>query len=476
MMVWLIFAGLSAATLGLLLQPLLRGMRATGPTRADYDMVIYRNQLAEIAQDVERGLLPQDQADTARAEIHRRMLAAEDAELAAASGDGPKDSRRSRLIAVFGVALAVPLGSVLLYLTLGSPNLLGKPKVQQAAREANAAAASEAERLAPLVQKNPSIRGFTQLADTYFAAHEYDLAAGAYQRAIDLGANDAGTLSQYGEATVLANDGAVVLPALKAFITALDMDAHDARSRFYFGLAEAQIGDFKKAVAIWKDLEQDSAPGSSWLGMLREHISTFANQGGFDPATIRPQPPAIDALKASLAAMSQAQGAPTAAATASPPVSGNTNDDSTMIEAMVARLAARLEANPNDPDGWQRLARSYSVQGKHQMAREAIDHAIALRPLDVGLRLALAEIQKAAAGNPPEPPADYVATMREILKLDPAHAIALTYVGAAEEQAGNLATARTMWERARVGLPADDPLNVELQTRLERLEKESMGP
>jgi cytochrome c-type biogenesis protein CcmH/NrfG len=66
--------------------------------------------------------------------------------------------------------------------------------------------------------------------------------------------------------------------------------------------------------------------------------------------------------------------------------------------------------------------------------------------------------------------------MREILKLDPAHAIALTYVGAAEEQAGNLATARTMWERARVGLPADDPLNVELQTRLERLEKESMGP
>jgi cytochrome c-type biogenesis protein CcmH len=475
MMVWLIFAGLSAATLAVLLRPLLRAMPTAATARADYDMVVYRNQLAEIAQDVERGLLPQDQADTARAEIHRRMLAAEDAELAAASGDGPKDSRTNRMIAVFGIALAVPLGSILLYLALGSPDLLGKSKIQQAAREADAAAASGAERLAPLVQKNPSIAGFKQLADAYFAAHKYDRAADAYQRAIDLGARDAGTWSQVGEATVLANGGAIVLAALKAFTRALNVDAHDARSRFYVGLAEAQISDFKKAVAIWKDLEKDSAPGSPWLGMLREHISAFASQGGFDPTTITPQPPAIDALNASLAAMSQAQGVPIADATASSPVSGNGDDDSTLIDAMVARLAARLEAHPNDPDGWQRLARSYSVLGEHQKAREAIDHAITLNPSNVGLRLALAEIQKAAAGNSPEPPAGYLATMREILKLDPANATALYHVGAAEEQEGHLATARAMWERARAGLPANDPLNADLRTRLERLEKNSKG-
>jgi cytochrome c-type biogenesis protein CcmH/NrfG len=115
------------------------------------------------------------------------------------------------------------------------------------------------------------------------------------------------------------------------------------------------------------------------------------------------------------------------------------------------------------------------VLGEHQKAREAIDRAIALKPSDIGVRLALAEVQKAAAGNSPEPPADYVETMRGILKLDPSHATALTYVGAAEEQAGNLATARAMWERARAGLPANDPLNAELLTKLERLEKKSQG-
>jgi cytochrome c-type biogenesis protein CcmH len=474
MIAWLIFAGLSAATLALLLQPLLRRLRTGTPTRGDYDMVVYRNQLAEIAQDVVRGLLPPDQADTARAEIHRRMLAAEDAELAAASGDGSKDSRTSRLIAVIGVALVVPLGALLVYLALGSPELLGKHRLQQSAHEA--AAATDAARLAPLAQKNPTILGFKQLADTYFAARQYDLAANAYQHAIDLGASDADAWSQYGEATVLANGGAVVLPALQAFTRALDVDAHDARSRFYVGLAEAQIGDFKKAVAIWKDLEMDSAPNSPWLGMLREHISAFAAEGGFDAKTIAPQPPAIDALNASLAAMSQAQVTPTAGAAASPAVSVKGNGDSTMIDAMVARLAARLEANPNDPDGWQRLAHSYNVLGEHQKAREAIDHAIALKPSDVGLRLALAEIQKAAAGNSPDPKADYVATMREILKLDPANATALFHVGAAEEQAGHLTAARTMWERALVGLPANDSLHAELQTRLERLQKKSNSP
>ena len=471
MIMWLIFAGLSAATLALLLQPLLRGMRTAAPTRADYDMVVYRNQLAEIAQDVERGLLPQDQAETARAEIHRRMLAAEDAELAAASGDGPKDSRMSRLIAVFGIALAVPVGSALLYLALGSPDLVGKSKTQQAAREASAAAASEAERLAPLVAKSPSIPGFKQLASAYFAARQYDRAAGAYQNAVDLGANDAETWSGFGEATVMASGGAVVLPALQAFTRALDVDAHDARSRFYVGLAEAQISDFKKAVAIWKDLEKDSAPNSPWLGMLREHISAFAGQGGFDPATVPPQPPAIDALNASLAAMSQAQVAPIADAATSSPVAGNGSADATMINTMVARLAAKLAANPNDPDGWQRLARSYSVLGEPQKAREAIDHAIALKPSDVGVRLALAEIQKASAGGSPEQSSEYMETMRGILKLDPANAIALYYVGAAEEQAGHLATARTMWERALAGLPANDPLNAELQARLASLPK-----
>lgn len=466
MMLWLIFAGLSVAALAIMLSPLLRAARDSLPARADYDMTIYRHQLAEIAQDVERGLLPPDQAEAARAEIHRRMLAAEDAELAAASGDGPKDTRKTHLIAAVAIMLTLSLGSALLYAKLGSPDLAG---AAHRGTGPDAAAAADAAKLASEVERSPSVTGYKQLGDKYFSARQYELSAGAYERAVNLGANDATTWSDYGEAIVMASDGAVVLPALRAFTRSLDVDPHDPRSRFYVGLAEGQIGDFRKAIAIWRDLEKDAQPDSPWLGMLREHVTAFAQQGGFDPATIAPQPPAIDSLNASLAAMSQAQGAPSADLSGATAPPSSDSGDTSMIKSMVARLAARLEANPDDPEGWQRLARSYTVLGDFPKAREAIDHAVRLRPSDPAVRLALADVQKAAAGTSQELPPDYVATMREVLKLDPENSKALYAVGAAEAAAGHSNSARELWEKALVRLPAGDPMVGDLQARLTAL-------
>ena len=42
-----------------------------------------------------------------------------------------------------------------------------------------------------------------------------------------------------------------------------------------------------------------------------------------------------------------------------------------MIRGMVDRLAARLEQNPNDKDGWTRLAHAYDVLGEAEKAEAA---------------------------------------------------------------------------------------------------------
>ncbi|MGB9646917.1 MAG: c-type cytochrome biogenesis protein CcmI, partial [Stellaceae bacterium] len=42
-----------------------------------------------------------------------------------------------------------------------------------------------------------------------------------------------------------------------------------------------------------------------------------------------------------------------------------------MIRSMVDRLAARLEQNPNDKDGWNRLAHAYDVLGETEKAKAA---------------------------------------------------------------------------------------------------------
>ena len=51
-------------------------------------------------------------------------------------------------------------------------------------------------------------------------------------------------------------------------------------------------------------------------------------------------------------------------------------DRTTMIETMVAGLDERLRQNPQDPEGWSRLVRSYMVLGKPDQAKDALERGL----------------------------------------------------------------------------------------------------
>ena len=53
-----------------------------------------------------------------------------------------------------------------------------------------------------------------------------------------------------------------------------------------------------------------------------------------------------------------------------------------MIDAMVAKLSARLQSEPNDVNGWRRLARAYTVLGKPPEAAKAWAQVLRLEPTD----------------------------------------------------------------------------------------------
>ena len=55
----------------------------------------------------------------------------------------------------------------------------------------------------------------------------------------------------------------------------------------------------------------------------------------------------------------------------------STADRMTMIEGMVSGLAEKLQSEPKNLAGWNRLIRSYSVLGKRDLAREAYQSAVA---------------------------------------------------------------------------------------------------
>ena len=297
-MLWLVFALLTIATVAALAWPLLRPA-AEAPARAACDLAVYRNQLAEVEADLERGLLAPAQAEAARLEIQRRMLAAPQ------EAPPPPDDRKGRRMAAIVIAVMMPVCAGLLYFAYGSPQLPDKPYAERLQNEPAVALAAATDKLAAGLVIHPNAPGYLKLADMLLQQGNYDGGVEAYRRAIEHGADNAVTWSGLGEALVLASGGAVGPQALAAFARALSLDAAEPRARFYAGLAEIQIGHLKKAAAIWRDLEKTSTNVSLRL-FLHSEIEKLGKQGGFDPETIPPNPPSAQALAAAVDAMTGA--------------------------------------------------------------------------------------------------------------------------------------------------------------------------
>ena len=112
--------GLTSLAMAILLVPLLLRRRADA-SRDSYNLAVYRDQLGEIERDLARGLLSPEQAEAARAEIGRRILA-----LAPASASSAPSPQASFVIAGLAVVL-LPFAAWLLYARLGAPALPDQP-------------------------------------------------------------------------------------------------------------------------------------------------------------------------------------------------------------------------------------------------------------------------------------------------------------------------------------------------------------
>ena len=125
-----------------------------------------------------------------------------------------------------------------------------------------------------------------------------------------------------------------------------------------------------------------------------------------------------------------------------------------MIRGMVAKLAAALQAKPDDVEGWQRLGRAYAVLGEHDKAAEAYDHAARLRPSDPAILLA--EAEALMPDHKPETPVPdrAVTLLRRVEALDQKQPAALWYLGLAAAQKRNFAEAGQYWQRLLPLLPA----------------------
>lgn len=142
-------------------------------------------------------------------------------------------------------------------------------------------------------------------------------------------------------------------------------------------------------------------------------------------------------------------------------------DRNAMVRGMVDRLAERLRENPNDADGWLRLARAREVLGEAEPAREALRQAVAVAPQRVDARLALAFNLAGPTVTSRDPlPAEAAAEFGRVLEQAPDHPQALWFVGRSAYESGNNAAASVACNRLLAQLPPESPEAKELTQRL----------
>lgn len=365
MLIWVVLAGLTAIVLLVLLRPL--AVAGTNDRAAEaFDAAVYRDQLKEIDSDRARGLIGEEQAEAARVEIARRLLAA-DSKLRASEAAKPGSSRaRAAMIAV---GAALPLLALGLYLTFGSPRLPDQPL---AARLEDPASDRNLEALvarveARLRQHPEEGEGWEVIAPVYLSWQRYADAAEAYGQAIRLLGPSVKRLSGHGQALVLANNGVVTEEARQALQQAHELDRNLIEPRILLAIAKEQDGQFAAAIADWQALLSTADAEAPWRAMVEQRIALaeahLAGKAVPDTAT-----PALPQLGA------PGQGAPNtsdmAAAQAMSPA-----ERQAMVERMVQGLAARLDQDGGDLPDWLKLVRAYSVLDRKDDALKALQRA-----------------------------------------------------------------------------------------------------
>ena len=389
---WIIIIAMAALIVLLLGRAMWRGADVALPTKAQYDVQVYRDQLAEVDRDVARGVIPAEDAERVRTEIARRILAAD------AATEGTPHNASGRPVLMLGlVAVVLGVGSIALYTHLGQPGygdlaladriafaeeIRANRPTQKTAQDSlpptpPAQGLSDEylalmEQLRTAVTDRPEdLQGHRLLAQNEANIGNYVAAAQAQKEVLRIMGSQSTTkeIGDYGELLVLAAGGYVSPEAETALRAVLSQDMENGRARYYIGLMMVQTGRPDIAFRVWDNLLRRGPLNAPWIAPIREQIMPLSQLAGVDytmPAigdgsTTGPSAADIDAASEMTA-----------------------EDRIEMIGAMVTGLSDRLASQGGAPTDWARLITSLGVLGERDQALAVFNNAVQVFADDPG--------------------------------------------------------------------------------------------
>ncbi|MEP3049652.1 MAG: c-type cytochrome biogenesis protein CcmI [Roseibium sp.] len=341
MILWILIAVLTAAAALSVLLPMARARQSTSNLDDTADEAVYREQLSAIDNELERGLIDVKDAEAARTETARRLLAAhEKKQQKAEVGSG-----RTRVRVAQGLAIVIlPLIALVVYLALGSPDFQDQPL---AARLNEPTDNQSVEVLVARVERhlaaNPEDgQGWAIIAPVYMRQGQLQDAIRAFDNANRLLGPNPEWLTDMGEAMTMINGGVVTAEARQVFQQAVKLDPNAIKPRFLLAVSLGQEDKTDEAIKAWENLLEGADETETWVQVARRNL-----------AELKGTPSGLPGPNAEEMAAAQEMSA---------------TDRQDMIRSMVEGLATRLEADGGSSDEWSRLLRAYMVLGEKDKA------------------------------------------------------------------------------------------------------------
>lgn len=373
MIFWLVCIVMTLVVAAIIAGPLVRGGRVP---EENPDIVVYRAQLDEIDRDLARDLLALDEAERARTEVARRLLAANRAKTT------PNSVGKGSFLAPALIGAAVLGISVYVYWAIGAPGYPDMPlqarlaaseemranRPSQAALEAAAPAPPPVEvpdeyreaiaQLRVIAPTRPDdLEAWSRLTFHEFELRNYAGAAAAQAQVIAIKGDtaDLSDLQRLLDLMVVSAGGLVSPEAEDVINTILDEDRTHIAALYYLGTLYNQTDRPDLALRLWRDLVETGDPNNFHIASARAQINDAAFRAGVEYALPETRGPTFEQMDA--------------ASELSP------EEQQEMIGAMVSGLSNRLANEGGPAQDWARLIRAYGVLGETEAARTVWEEA-----------------------------------------------------------------------------------------------------
>jgi cytochrome c-type biogenesis protein CcmH len=262
---WVIVSAMTLAIMALVLRPLLM-RQPTVTNEQEKKLPVYRQQFSELEQDLANGLLTDEQYQTARHELERRVL--EETGSLETSSMTAGGLINLRFVAL-SVAMMIPAASGVLYWTLGNPAAMTHPAASPMAAQGGAVDERQMmeglntlmERLKKKLEQNPNdASGWAMLARSYMAMERYADAVPTFEKAFNLNPNDADMLADYADALGIHQGRKLEGRPETLIQKALKVDPNHVKALMLAGTVAYNRKDFALAVKDWERARANVPP------------------------------------------------------------------------------------------------------------------------------------------------------------------------------------------------------------------------